>query len=443
MLQSFKAFIEEESLFKIDERILLAVSGGIDSMVMLNLFHEADLNFGIAHCNFKLRGEESDQDAYFVQQQAHKYACEYHEKSFDTVKYAKKQRISIQMAARDLRYQWFDELLRDYGYITCATAHHKDDLAETFLINMLRGTGITGLSGMKPSIGNRIRPMLFANRQEIEVYRDTNHILFREDRSNQDHKYIRNYIRHQVIPLFNDINPAFSEKIVQTMDHLKSVEMIYHAFIEKAKLECILEQEEGSFKISVQKLLNQDHPKACLFEFLQPYNFNPDVIRDIFKSLKGIPGKIFVSPSHRLLFDRKYLLIEPTSSNEKSSFRYYIEKTAKTLEHPVNIEFKKRDRKKVKIDPSPLIAHIDMDKLKFPLVVRKWKEGDFFYPLGMDGKKKISDFLIDLKIPVFDKERIWLLCSDEQVVWVIGLRIDDRFKISDDTEAVFRAEVKY
>ena len=412
-------------------------------MVMLNLFHEAGLNFAIAHCNFKLRGEESDQDAYFVQQQAHKYACEYHEKSFDTLKYAKKQRISIQMAARDLRYQWFDALLRDYGYLACATAHHKDDLAETFLINMLRGTGITGLSGMRPRIGNRLRPLLFANRSEIEEYQNTNHILFREDSSNQDHKYIRNYIRHQMIPMFNDINPAFSEKIVETMGHLKSVERIYHDYIEKAKQECILEQEKGSFKISVQKLLDLEHPEACLFEFLQPYKFNSDVIQDVFKSLKGIPGKIFVSSSHRLLSDRKYLLIEPTGSKDKSSFQYYVEKSTRNLEHPVNIEFKRWDRKRVKIDPSPLIAHIDMDKLKFPLLVRKWKEGDFFYPLGMDGKKKMSDFLIDLKIPVFDKERIWLLCSDEQVVWVIGLRIDDRFKISDDTETVFRAEVKY
>jgi len=443
MLQKFQNFVEENNLFNVNSKILLAVSGGIDSMVMLDLFNKAGYHFSIAHCNFKIRGEEADQDAYFVQQQAVRLGCEYHEKSFETLKFARSHSISVQMAARDLRYQWFEELLSEYAYDAYASAHHQDDLVETFLINLSRSTGIAGLSGMKPKIGNRIRPLLFTNSTEIEAYKNANHILFREDSSNQDQKYLRNQMRHQIIPLFKEINPAFSENLVETMEYLKSIEFIYHDFINEARSKCILDQDENTCKISIEQLTSMDYPEACLFEFLQPYNFNKDVVRDVFSALKGSSGKIFISHSHRLLHDRKYLIVEPKVSKDNSSFQYYIEEKTKAIEQPVRLEFKKREYKRIKIDPSPLIAHLDIEKLSFPLVIRKWKEGDYFYPLGMEGKKKISDFLIDIKIPVFDKERIWLLCSEEQVVWVIGLRIDDRFKITTETQSVFRAEVKY
>jgi tRNA(Ile)-lysidine synthase len=347
------------------------------------------------------------------------------------------------MAARELRYSWFEELVNEHGYKGYATAHHKDDVVETFFINLLRGSGIKGLSGMKPRLGNKLRPLLFAGRGEIESYRQENHILFREDSSNQDIKYLRNSIRIQILPLFRKLNPAFSENMLQTMDILKSVEAIYLDYINKAYENCIETREKGTFRISLEQLSAEDHAEACLFAFLQPYQFNAEVTRDIYQSLKSSPGKVFMSPSHRLLLDRKYLIVEPLRDHKDTSVQYYIDKNTKVIEEPLTLDIKTKDHKHMKIDPSPLIAHIDYSKVKFPLIIRNWKEGDFFYPLGMDGKKKISDFLIDLKIPVFDKERIWLLCSEDEVVWVIGLRLDDRYKISPGTGKVLRIEVRY
>ena len=443
MLQKFQEFVEQKNLFSPKEKILLAVSGGIDSMVMLHLFHEAGYLFDIAHCNFKLRGDESDQDAYFVQQQAGKYTCVYHERSFDTGKYARDHSISVQMAARDLRYRWFDEILSEHDYQAYATAHHKDDLVETFLINLARGTGIRGMTGMKPKMNNRIRPLLFANRKEIEDYKNENKVLYREDSSNKDIKYIRNSIRHKILPLFHNINPAFSDNLIQSVEHLKSVEEVYVGYTDKAKERCIEYLDEGHFRISLAELATLEHPEACLFAFLHPYQFNPSVIRDIYQSLSGTSGKVFFSPGHRCLLDRKYLLVEPKKDISDAVYQYYIEESTKVIEEPLTLEMRKKKRKRLKISSSPLIAHIDHDKLKFPLVVRRWKEGDHFYPLGMEGKKKVSDFLIDLKIPVFDKERIWLLCSDDKVVWVIGLRLDDRFKVDSETSTVLIMEVKY
>jgi tRNA(Ile)-lysidine synthase len=443
MLQRLQEFVERENLFNPKEKILLAVSGGIDSMVMLHLFHEAGYYFDVAHCNFKLRGEESDQDAYFVQQQAVRYGCVYHERSFDTSKHARDNSISIQMAARDLRYQWFDEILAEHDYTAYATAHHKDDLVETFLINLARGTGIRGLTGMKPKMNNRIRPLLFADRREIEDYKNQNHVLFREDSSNQDLKYVRNSIRHKILPLFHNLNPSFSENLTQSMDHLKSVEEIYHDYIEKAREKCMEQYDDGRFRISLAELTSLDHPEACLFAFLQPYQFNPSVIHDIYQSLKGSSGKVFLSPGHRCLLDRKHLLLEPKIDINDAVYQFYIEESTRVIDEPLTLEIRKRDRRRLKISQTPLVAHIDYDMVQFPLVVRRWKDGDYFYPLGMEGKKKISDFLIDLKIPVFDKERIWLLCSEDKVVWVIGLRLDDRFKIGPNTGTVLRIEVKY
>ncbi|MEA3477711.1 MAG: tRNA lysidine(34) synthetase TilS [Bacteroidota bacterium] len=439
MLQRFKAFIDCENLFLPDDKILLAVSGGIDSMVMLDLFQAAGFKFGIAHCNFKLRGEESEQDALFLKNIAEQYKAEYHTQSFDTSNYAATHGISVQMAARDLRYQWFEEILDKFDYNYYATAHHQDDLIETFMINLSRGTGIAGLTGIQTKLKNRIRPLLFSSRADIIQYQSSAKIEYREDSSNKEQKYVRNKIRHQLIPLFEEINPAFSTKILQTIQHLQGVEAIYLDAVNDVKKKCIT-TDHDSAKISIAQLNTLPGPEAFLFEFLLPYNFNSTVVKDVLRSMDGIPGKVFYSPSHRLLLDRQYLIIEPINTAGEGSQQYFIEDGMKMLAQPLKLLFETIAYDEVNIDPSDHLALLDFDLLEFPLQIRKWEEGDYFYPLGLGGRKKISDFLIDHRISVFDKEKVWLLCSGGKIAWVIGLRIDERYKLTPASETIYKVE---
>ncbi len=438
MLIEFIKYCQKEKLFKPVDKILLAVSGGVDSVVMCELFYLAGYKFGIAHCNFKLRGKESDEDEKFVRDLANKYKAKFYLKTFETNKYAVSNGISIQMAARELRYIWFEELLKSENYKYVAAAHHSDDQIETFFINILRGTGIAGLHGILPKQNNIIHPLLFSNRKRIEDFRKKNNLKFREDSSNKSEKYLRNKIRHSIIPLLKDINPEFEQIINKNIERFRETEKIYAGHIEREKNK-IIEIQEDKIVFPIKKLKKSDSLSTYLYEFLYPYNFSFNVIEDIVAALDDISGKQFFSPTHRLIKDREELIITPQKHQDHSVEQYIVNE--ESIDEPINLKIDKvfsvRD---FKIPQSNNIACLDHEKLKFPLILKKWKEGDYFYPLGLNSRKKLSDFFIDRKFSLLDKENAWLLCSGNKIVWIVGFRIDNRFKITKRTKKIFQIE---
>lgn len=449
MLQFLLSYIKKEELFSPSEKILLAVSGGIDSVVMCELFHKANLNFGIAHCNFQLRGVESDEDELFVEKLAEKYAVPFHRVSFDTSVHAKKNKLSIQVAARQLRYNWFEEVRKQFTYKFIATAHHRGDSIETFFINLIRGTGISGLHGILPKQGKIIRPLLFTNKNEIELFSKKNKLKHREDSSNSSDKYVRNKIRHQVIPVLKELNPNLEETINNDIQHLRDVEIIFKKDIENKRIK-IVKQEKKHLTISIQKLKKLFPCSIYLFEFLKPYNFNSTVVNEIIESLDAESGKQFFSETHRLIKDREILILESRDKNQDARTKiidpgkkFIVKKNQKNLIiNDFELSFSSEiQNPKSRIIKSPSIACLDFEKLEFPLEIRKWEKGDFFYPLGMKGKKLVSDFFIDKKLSLSQKENIWLLTSKGKTVWIIGQRIDDRFKITDKTLKIYFVKI--
>src|ERR1035437_212226 len=328
MLQSFKTYIKKEKLFNPSKKILLTVSGGIDSIVMCELFHQAKLNFGIAHCNFQLRDDESDNDELFVEKLAEKYAVPFHSVSFDTSSYSKKNKLSIQVAARQLRYNWFEETREQFNYNFIATAHHLDDSIETFFINLIRGTGISGLHGILPKQGKIIRPILFTTKKEIESFAKKNKLKHREDSSNASDKYVRNKIRHHIIPALKELNPNLESTIKNNIQHLRDVEQIYKKEIENKRSK-LIKQEKNSFIISISQLKRLTPLSTYLFEFLKPYNFNATVANEILESLDAESGKQFLSETHRILKDRDSLILEARQKIQDSKF--HVKKNQKEL----------------------------------------------------------------------------------------------------------------
>ena len=438
MFEEFLHNIHNQRLFQQSDKILLAISGGIDSMVMAHLFSEAGFHFGFAHCNFQLRGLESNQDEKFVKKSANTLKSPFFSKNFDTEAYAKKKKISVQMAARELRYGWFEKIRNENKYDYIALAHNKDDLIETLLINLIRGTGIRGLSGMKVKQGKIIRPLLFASRSMINEYQKINKIKYREDSSNESVKYARNRIRHQVIPELEKLNPAFKTNISQTILHLEDVRKIFAEVIDKKRSE-LVRIKEGKTLIDIDKLKKLDHIGTYLYEFLRPFRFPHQIIPDIIASLSTTPGKQFFSITHRLIRDRAHLII--TLNTEIPESNIYIDKDSTEVKHPIHLVLKKiKITPEYKFSESKLIASLDLDLLKFPLILRRWKSGDQFQPLGMKNKKKVSDFFINNKFSIPEKESAWILESDSRIVWIVGYRIDDRFKITLNTRNILQIE---
>ncbi len=439
MLEQFAKFISDYDIFHENEKILLAVSGGIDSMVMTDLFSKAELNFGIAHCNFQLRDKESIRDENFVKEYALKNKISFHHRRFNTEEFSIKNKISIQMAARDLRYKWFDEIRNEHNYDLIALAHNQDDVIETFMINLARGTGIRGLTGIKTKSGNLIRPMLFASRLEIENYQKENNIQFVEDSSNAMIKYKRNRIRHKLIPEFENLNPSFKKNILETIHNLRKTSDLLFDQVSNSK-QHIISNEGENILINIQKLDQHGHIQTLLYEILTQYGFPHQIIPNIIDSLNSHSGKLFYSSTHRLVKDRENLVI--SQIKDEDNIEYNIDSKAQTLEFPIKLSFRKLSYNSQFIIPSSnKIATVDMNILKFPLRLRKWKEGDQFKPLGMKHTKKLSDFFIDKKLSIVEKENIWLLISNDDIVWVIGQRIDDRFKISENTKNLFQIEI--
>lgn len=425
-------FVAKNALLEKGDRTLVTVSGGRDSVVLCELFHKAKFPFAIAHCNFQLRGEEANDDEIFVMKLALKYKVDFFSNRFETKKFADKNKLSIQEAARVLRYEWFEEVRSKNGFDFIATAHHKDDELETFFINLIRGTGIAGLHGISVKRGAIIRPLLFTDRAKIDAFVKKNKLQFREDSSNASDNYLRNKIRHKVLPIFEEINPSFRNTLSEEISRLSEVEKIYNHFIEVSK-----KQTLSNNSISISALKKSPFASVLLYEILKKYQFNSDVAEKVFNSLDSESGKQFFSPTFRLVKDRQNLIIAKRNS-AKTKNEFAISLKVKRLITPLKIELSQvENSENFKIPKDSKIACLDFEKLKFPLALRKWREGDFFYPLGMKQKKKISDFFIDIKLSLPEKENTWLLCSGSDIVYVSGKRIDERYKVGKETETIY------
>jgi len=436
MVEQFLKYIHTEKLFHSSQRILLAVSGGADSMLMLHLFTNAGFSVAVAHCNFGLRGSESDGDEQFVAEYCDKHNLAFYMKHFNTQDYAIEKGISIEMAARDLRYTWFDGLLSKHNLELLATAHHQDDVIETFLINLSRGSGIKGLSGIQPKSGKIIRPMLFTNRTEILEYCTRLKIDFRTDSSNMDTVYKRNLIRQQILPLLEQVNPAFRRNALKTIGNLHETGQLFQQRMNEIRSYLYSEDEQGVM-IHIEKLLAFSPLRTILFELIREFGYHVDQIDDIIDSLTKESGRKFFSEDYRLIKDREYLLISPFKT--KSSQISYIEEDCLKIKYPVQLLLERFERTSdFRFSTNPNVVDLDLDQLIFPLILRHWQDGEYFQPLGMTGLKKVSDFFIDEKYSIPEKENAWILASGNQVVWIVGKRLDDRFKITAKTKRILR-----
>ncbi len=439
LLEKMQSFIAEQELCAPDDRLLLAVSGGIDSMVMAHLLTAAGYDCGVAHCNFSLRGEESDDDEMFVRSWAADRDLLFYVHRFDTERYAEEHGLSIQMAARDLRYAWFRRVAREEGYDRIVLAHNRNDLAETFLINLVRGTGLRGLTGIRPRQEELIRPLLFARREEIAAFARREGIGWREDSSNRSVKYTRNKIRHEIIPAFEEINPSFVDTLAATAGRLAGVNSVFDKYMEEVRPQYLIESS-GRVMIPLEKLRQAQARAAILFELLNPYGFSSGTTGEILRALDSPPGKQFFSPTHRLIKDREFLIITPLTPGEEVK-RYYIEEGNTGISEPLRLRISSFSRDAgFRIPHNPDIAVLDRDRLTWPLVIRRWQQGDYFRPLGMKGMKKLSDFFIDHKLSLDEKEKIWLITEGDRIVWIPGMRMDDRYKITDATKNILQIE---
>lgn len=439
MLEKLKNNIAHEKLLTSTDRLVLAVSGGCDSMVMLDLFRQMEHDFVVAHCNFKLRGAESDGDETFLRDYCGEHGIELFVQTFETREYAVQEGISIEMAARELRYQWFYELLDSLQYNYLLTAHHQDDLVETMLINLSRGTGIRGLSGIHPRKGRLVRPLLFASRNDLVAYANEKQVPYREDSSNKEFVHQRNLIRHQVLPLLETINPAFKVNAAKTAAILKETELVFNARIAEEQSQFLSREGKHCF-LAVDYLKASSYPETLLFETLKPFGFTADLVQEINQALYAEPGKVFYSTTHRLVKDRSNFILTPRE--EESLSRYYIEKDCVEITTPIKLSLQQlTNDSSFQFSKNRLIADLDMDCLEFPLVLKKWEQGEYFQPLGMTGFKKLSDFFIDQKFSIPEKENSWILYSGGKVVWVVGHRMDNRFKITSETQSVIRIQL--
>jgi tRNA(Ile)-lysidine synthase len=434
MYSKFIKYISENNLIKPHNRVLLTVSGGIDSMVMTHLFVRLNISAGIAHCNFSLRYEESDKDEELVQKYAEEHNIPFFSTRFQTKDFASENGLSVQMAARELRYKWFEEIRRMNGYDSIAVAHNLNDNTETILINLIRGTGIAGMMGIKPSNDRIIRPLLFASRAEIIKYCHKYHIVFREDKSNSDTKYTRNKIRHLVIPVLKEINPSIEMTLSETALRFAGINEIVSEYI--SALKNTIAKQNGELTI-YDNILLKTHLKnqAILFELFKQFDINSAQVDDLIKVIKGKTGGVLLTRSHKILKNRKEIIV--SQKGELNEEIYHIKNITGLKKNTVIASAGYiQITTNFKLPTDSLTACIDSERISFPLIIRKWKPGDFFYPLGMKQRKKLSDFFIDGKFSGFDKEKVFILESAGKIVWIIGIRIDDRFKITSTTTKV-------
>jgi tRNA(Ile)-lysidine synthase len=430
MKEQFLRHIEQSGLCKQSDRILLAVSGGLDSMVMLHLFHSTGFKPAIAHVNFKLRATESDGDELLVKQVGEQLNLSVNTTSFDTLAYAKENSVSVQVAARELRYLWFDKLMEKEHYTHLATAHHLNDNIETVLMNFVRGTRLKGI----PEKNNKIiRPLLSFSRRQLEEYASENSIRYRTDSSNATDAYARNFVRHHITPLMQQLNSNFEEGFKRTLERLESSAELAGERLKQIKKQFL--SHEGS-RVVIQKSFGAEtkFPAEILFEIIKDYGFNYDQSSDIVRALDATSGKRFLSEGYQLVVDRDTLQITP---HEK----FWDDVAIKAGDQDVKMgpwQMTIEEPMMIHVEADPFVAWLDLDRITFPLTWRLWKDGDYFYPLGMEHKKKVSDFLIDRKLSLGDKSFVTVLESQGQIVWIPGYRIDNRYKITSGSRKALR-----
>ncbi|MEP7111183.1 MAG: tRNA lysidine(34) synthetase TilS [Ferruginibacter sp.] len=457
LLENFKQYILHENLFLPKDRLLIAVSGGVDSVVLCELCKQAGYDFVIAHCNFQLRGNDSDRDEKFVRELAQKYGVPYYVKTFDTIDYAATSKKSIEEAARDLRYEWFNTLVdnaemrnekkeKDDIEFTAIdsqqatadyilTAHQADDNIETVLMNFFRGTGITGLRGMQPKQGKIMRPLLFARRNEVETFLEENDLENVSDHTNQENDYTRNYFRNTIIPLVNKSFPAATDNVLKNIRRFRETALLYQQAVEIHKKK-LVEQKGDELHIPVLKLMKTVPLATVLYEIIRDYGFTAHQTEEAISLLKSETGKYIQSATHRIIKNRMWLIISPRQATEAGNI-LIEENDSRIVFKNSTISMEKIVRAQFSMLNDPLIAQVDLALIKFPLLLRKCKPGDYFYPLGMHKKKKLSRFFIDQKLSLTRKENTWVIEMDKKIIWVVGMRIDDRFKIRDSTRHIY------
>ncbi len=451
MLKALLNFNNKHHLFFNKNTLIVGVSGGVDSMVLLKLLASQDLYIIVAHCNFQLRGKEADEDQKFVEKTVLNFKNSkiiFESINFETEKYAKENKLSIQEAARDLRYNWFEKLRQKHKAQAIVTAHHLNDNTETLLYNISKGTGIKGMRGMLPKNGKIIRPMLAVTKQEIENFAEENKIDFRKDSSNDSLKYNRNLIRKKIVPEFEKVNSNFDKTLRNHFERFRDIELFYSEIIKKWKKE-LFEHKNDDFYISILKLKKTKGFKTLLFEIIAEYGFNIQQVEDIIRSLELNESKIFYAGNYRIIKAKKHLILSDTTLEKQNYFEVSEKQTKIKLPNKELLEIHVKPFEKLtKMSDKNHFAYLDMDKLQFPLVLRRWKDGDYFYPYGMYSdkgkakKKKLKKYFADLKLNLVEKENIWILAQGDKIVWLVNHRIDDRFKITEETKKVFQLKIK-
>jgi len=440
MLKKFEKYLKQTCHCSTDKAFLLAVSGGIDSVVMADLFFKTGLEFAFAHCNFHLRGEESDGDQVFVEDLAMKMKVACYVSHFDTSSFAAEKGISIQMAARELRYAWFAQLKEANGFDYIVAGHNMNDIVETALLNFIRGSGIRGLSGIKPRNGSIVRPLLFATRDEIREFAEANQLRWREDSTNAETKYIRNRIRHVLIPQIESINQSFLTNGIETIARLSQTEQLFNLAVMLVKKSVWIELQD-KYLIDIEKLQEFPAVETLLYELLREFGCSRYHIRTIISSFDSTPGKRFITRTHCITRDRTHLII--TANTQPSDVEIQIDQETGLITHPIHLILNLFNISPGYTIPSDShLAILDSDLITFPLKLRRWKAGDQFRPLGLKGTKKISDFLINNKVSLPDKQNIWVVESGSQIAWVVNHRIDDRYRITPGTKHILSIEYK-
>ncbi len=479
----FKAYILRHHLFAAGDNLIIAVSGGVDSIVLCELCKQAAMNFTIAHCNFQLRDKESERDEIFVKSLEEKYKVKVFIKKFDTKKYAGENKMSIQVAARELRYGWFEELMEQVSGESneqsaisnqntekkpraadsrqkksslqhrtsnivhrtfLLTAHHANDNIETLLMNFFKGTGISGLRAIEPKKGRIIRPLLFAKKEELISFAAANNLRYVEDSSNASDKYTRNYFRNQLIPSLQNIFPAAEENLINNIDRFKEIETLYTQAIIQYKKK-LMEKKGNEIHIPVLKLLKSKPLSTIVFEIIKEFNFTSHQTDEVVRLLSSDTGKYISSATHKMIKNRNWIIIAPQNTLEACNILINENETEVAFENG-KLKIKKGINDKSKVPSGQSIALLDEDTISFPLLLRKWKQGDYFYPLGMKkksgalAKKKLSKFFIDQKMSLAEKENMWVIESNKKIVWVLNKRIDDRFKVTERTINLLRFE---
>ena len=421
-------FIEEKDLFNLQDKVLVALSGGADSVALLRILLSLGYTCECAHCNFHLRGLESDRDENFVRQLCEEHSIPLHVTHFDTLTYAKEHHLSIEMAARELRYNWFEHLRKEIGASVIAVAHHRDDSVETFFLNLMRGAGINGLKGIPVKNGYIVRPLLSVSREEILDYLQAINQGYVTDSTNLEDEYMRNKIRLNILPLMKEVNPSVMETIQETTFRLSEVANIYQKDRMEAIAHKVISVSPELYQISLTDILEDVAPISLLHEVLSPKGFNASQIRDIYRSLSSSQsGKRFFTTEWEVLRDREYLWVQKKGSSQLIP-ELIMEEVERTPSFVIP-----RDKH---------IACLDADLLNHPLTIRKWEKGDKFVPLGMNGKKKVSDYLTDKKFSLFQKENQYVVCSGEDIVWLVNERSDHRYRITDSTQRILLIQIK-